>query len=89
MQYVEGVRDYRRLREGAIEPEIELLDEPVMFAGLDDLIAMKTAAGRDQDLIDIDARSTGRAARRRVGSERGRSGAGVSPTPDAMSRRAA
>jgi len=54
MQYVEGVRDYRRLREGAIQPEIEMLDEPVLFAGLDDLIAMKAAAGRDQDLIDID-----------------------------------
>jgi hypothetical protein len=54
MQYVEGIRDYARLREGAIQPEIEMLDEPTMFAGLDDLIAMKTAAGRDQDLIDID-----------------------------------
>lgn len=54
MQYVEGIRDYRRLREGAIQPEIEMLDEPTLFAGLDDLIAMKTAAGRDQDLIDID-----------------------------------
>jgi hypothetical protein len=54
MQYVEGIRDYRRLREGAIQPEIEMLDEPTHFAGLDDLIAMKTAAGRDQDLIDID-----------------------------------
>jgi hypothetical protein len=55
MQYVEGVRDYGRLREGAIQPKMEALDEPVLFAGLDDLIAMKTAAGRDQDLIDIDA----------------------------------
>jgi hypothetical protein len=54
MQHVEGVRDYRRLREGAIQPQIEMLEEDVMFAGLDDLIAMKTAAGRDQDLIDID-----------------------------------
>ncbi len=54
MQYVEGVRDYRRLREGAIQPKIETIEEPILFAGLDDLIAMKTAAGRDQDLIDID-----------------------------------
>jgi len=54
MQYVEGVRDYRRLREGAVQPRIEAIDEPILFAGLDDLIAMKTAAGRDQDLIDID-----------------------------------
>lgn len=54
MQYVEGVRDYRRLREGAVQPKIETIEEPVLFAGFDDLIAMKTAAGRDQDLIDID-----------------------------------
>jgi hypothetical protein len=54
MQYLKGVRDYERLRKDAVAPEIELLDEPVLFAGIDDLIAMKTAAGRDQDLIDID-----------------------------------
>ena len=54
MQYVQGIRDYRRLRAEAVRPEIETIDEPTSFAGLDDLIAMKTAAGRDQDLIDID-----------------------------------
>ncbi|NLT07718.1 MAG: hypothetical protein GXY03_15620 [Solirubrobacterales bacterium] len=54
MQYVEGVRSYSQLREGAVQPDIEMLDQPTSFAGLDDLIAMKTAAGRDQDLIDID-----------------------------------
>jgi hypothetical protein len=54
MQYVEGVRDYGRLRENAVQPQIEAIEEPTLFAGLDDLIAMKTAAGRDQDLIDID-----------------------------------
>lgn len=54
MQYVEGVRGYAQLREGAVHPEIEMLDRAPLFAGLDDLIAMKTAAGRDQDLIDID-----------------------------------
>jgi len=54
MQYVAGVRDYRRLREGAVQPQIETIDEPTLFAGLDDLVAMKAAAGRDQDLIDID-----------------------------------
>ncbi len=54
MQYVEGIRGYEQLREGAVVPTIELLEEPVMFAGLDDLIAMKAAAGRDQDLIDIE-----------------------------------
>lgn len=54
MQYVQGVRNYQRLREGAVQPRIETIEEPTLFAGLDDLIAMKTAAGRDQDLIDID-----------------------------------
>jgi hypothetical protein len=64
MQYVEGVRGYDQLRQGAVTPAIELLDEPVMFAGLDDLIAMKVAAGRDQDLIDIETleRARGSAA---------------------------
>jgi hypothetical protein len=64
MQYVEGVRDYRKLREGAVRPEIATIAEPTLFAGLDDLIAMKTAAGRDQDLIDIDTleRSRSRAS---------------------------
>lgn len=54
MQYVQGIRDYRRLRADAVIPEIEAIDKPTLFAGLDDLIAMKAAAGRDQDLIDID-----------------------------------
>lgn len=54
MQYIEGVRDYRRLREAAVQPDIEMLDERIMFVGIDDLIAMKAAAVRDQDLIDID-----------------------------------
>jgi hypothetical protein len=61
MQYVEGVRDYRKLREGAVRPEIATIAEPTLFAGLDDLIAMKTAAGRDQDLIDIDTLERSRA----------------------------
>lgn len=62
MQYVEGVRGYDQLREGAVRPEIELLEEQVMFAGLDDLVAMKAAAGRDQDLIDIDTLERSRRA---------------------------
>jgi hypothetical protein len=55
MQYVEGARDYEQLRSGAVEPEIEMLEDHILFAGFDDLIAMKAAAGRDQDLIDIDS----------------------------------
>lgn len=54
MQYVEGVRGYEQLRAGAVHPQIAMLDRALPFAGLDDLIAMKTATGRDQDLIDID-----------------------------------
>ena len=62
MQYVEGVRSYRKLREGAVQPRIATIAEPTLFAGLDDLIAMKTAAGRDQDLIDIDTLERSREA---------------------------
>lgn len=64
MQYVEGVRAYSQLRAGAVQPDIEMLDQPTSFAGLDDLIAMKTAAGRDQDLIDIDILERSRSERR-------------------------
>jgi hypothetical protein len=53
MQYVEGLGDYAELRNAAITPEIPGLEARVAFAGYDDLIAMKQAAGRDQDLIDI------------------------------------
>jgi uncharacterized nucleotidyltransferase DUF6036 len=51
MQYVEGIGDYEQLRQSAAEFEID--DKSYAFAGLDDLVAMKRAAGRPQDLIDI------------------------------------
>jgi hypothetical protein len=47
LQEVAGMRGYARLRQGAIE------DAGVFYAGYEDLIAMKAAAGRPQDLIDI------------------------------------
>ena len=47
LQDVAGMRSYSRLRDGAIE------DAGVFYAGYEDLIAMKAAAGRPQDLIDI------------------------------------
>ena len=48
LQDVAGIRSYAQLRQGAIE------DGGVFYAGYEDLISMKAAAGRPQDLIDID-----------------------------------
>jgi hypothetical protein len=48
-----GPRSYDELRERAVETEID--GRTVAAAGLDDLIRMKRAAGRDLDLQDIGA----------------------------------
>jgi hypothetical protein len=56
MQAVEGARTYRRLREAA------LVKGGIAYVGLDDLIAMKHAAGRDLDRIDIRALEEARGA---------------------------
>jgi predicted nucleotidyltransferase len=50
-------RAYEELRERAVE--VELDDRIVALAGLDDLIRMKRAAGRDVDLDDIGALTRG------------------------------
>lgn len=55
MQWVSGVESYQVLRAGAIETFVPQVGARVWFAGLDDLLAMKREAGRDQDLMDITA----------------------------------
>lgn len=53
MQYVEGLQTYEQLVGGAVVRDLPGFDKQPLFAGFDDLIALKTAAGRDQDLADI------------------------------------
>lgn len=55
MQWVSGVDSYEELRARAVEIVVPQIGANVWFAGLDDLFAMKRAAGRDQDLMDITA----------------------------------
>jgi hypothetical protein len=52
MQDVAGVRSYPHLRASAVQHDVAGAGA-FHFAGLDDLIAMKVAAGRPQDEIDI------------------------------------
>jgi hypothetical protein len=62
----EGAPRYERLRSRAEVVEISGVKVPV--ASIDDMIAMKRAAGRPQDLIDVDALEIAR--RRRRGASR-------------------
>jgi len=55
MQWVEPFESYDELRANAVEEHLEEIGAPVLVAGLDDLIAMKEVAGRDQDRVDITA----------------------------------
>ncbi len=56
MQAVEGARSYETLRGRAV------VKGGIAYVGLDDLIAMKHAAGRDLDHIDIRALEEARGA---------------------------
>jgi hypothetical protein len=49
MQDVPGLRGYDHLRAGAVRVH------DVLYAGYDELISMKAASGRDEDLRDIGA----------------------------------
>jgi hypothetical protein len=53
LQYVSGVDDYSQLRTNAVDI-INPDAGRIWFAGKADLIAMKRAAGRPQDLLDIE-----------------------------------
>jgi hypothetical protein len=53
MQWVDPFETYHELRANAIEAYEEEIGGTILVASVDDLIAMKEVAGRDQDLIDI------------------------------------
>jgi hypothetical protein len=53
MQLVEPFDSYDELRAHAVEEYVDEVGGPILVAGLEDLIAMKETAGRDQDLIDV------------------------------------
>lgn len=52
MQHVAGVRSYEMLQRHAVTYDLPGAGT-IRFAGLDDLIAMKSAAGRPQDELDV------------------------------------
>lgn len=52
MQRVSGADDYESLRSNALVVEVPDVGQ-VMFAGYDDLLAMKVAADRPEDRVDI------------------------------------
>ena len=52
MQDVDGIRGYAQLAAGAVAVVLPGVGE-LQFAGRQEIIAMKTAAGRPQDLLDV------------------------------------
>lgn len=59
----DGSPAYQRLRDRA--DEVEVAGVRVRVASVDDLLAMKKAAGRPQDLVDIEALQMAKRRRRR------------------------
>jgi hypothetical protein len=57
MQSVPGLRDYGQLRAGAVDVA------GTLYAGYEELISMKAATGRDEDLRDIGALEAARGSR--------------------------
>lgn len=55
MQWVDPFDSYDELRENAVEEYVDEIGSTILVTGLDDLIAMKEVAGRDQDRIDVTA----------------------------------
>ncbi len=53
MQDLRGMNSYAELRDGATRASMPGVSLPLLFAGYEALLAMKSAAGRDQDLLDI------------------------------------
>jgi hypothetical protein len=62
MQDVAGTKGYAALRAAAVEREVPGAG-PFWFSGFDDLIAMKVAAGRPQDELDITSLQRARSSR--------------------------
>ena len=54
MQYAEGAPDYETLVERSEQGAMEGLTSPIRVCSLEDLLAMKRAAGRAVDLGDIE-----------------------------------
>jgi hypothetical protein len=55
MQWVDPFDSYDELRANAVEVEVDEVGAGILVAGLEDLIAMKETAGRDQDRLDVTA----------------------------------
>ncbi|MEX2211240.1 MAG: hypothetical protein WD689_05695 [Gaiellaceae bacterium] len=54
LQWVDGVEGFAQLREHAVEAKLPGIGT-VLFASYEDLLAMKRAADRPQDRVDVDA----------------------------------